>query len=79
MCISSTPTTELNIIIFNQITPLKTHHQRPGDTLMFCSPFRRRRRRRRRLEEVEERQLTREEAWHLYIAKECLNLLSFWS
>ena len=34
---------------------------------MFCSPFRRRRR--RRVEEVEERQLTREEAWHLYLAK----------
>ena len=34
---------------------------------MFCSPFRRRRR--RRVEEGEERQLTREEAWHLYLAK----------
>ena len=33
---------------------------------MFCSPFRRRR---RRVEEGEERQLTREEAWHLYLAK----------
>ena len=33
---------------------------------MFCSPFRRRR---RRVEEGGERQLTREEAWHLYLAK----------
>ena len=43
---------------------------------MFCSPFRRRRKRRRRLEEMEERHLTREEAWHLYLAKECLDLTS---
>ena len=33
---------------------------------MFCSPFRRRR---KRVEEVEERHLTREEAWHLYLNK----------
>ena len=33
---------------------------------MFCSPFRRRRRRGGHLEE---RELTREEAWHLYLAK----------
>ena len=41
--------------------------QKQEATLMFCSPFRRRRR--RRVEEVEERQLSREEAWHLYLAK----------
>ena len=41
--------------------------QKQEATVMFCSPFRRRRR--RRVEEVEERQLSREEAWHLYLAK----------
>ena len=46
---------------------------------MFCSPFRRRRKRKRRLEEVEERQLTREEAWHLYLAKECLDISYCWT
>ena len=54
------------IITITQYQALNNSRLKQEETLMFCSPFRRRR---RREEEVEERQLTREEAWHLYLAK----------